>query len=197
MKSIMSIKLDPKEKPADQYYGVLILPETKISTLFYSLIHKISIIASMLWGALTLAIIANVSLRYGFNASSIILEELQWHLYAVGLIIAIGYAHSLDIHVRVDILVPRYSLKAQAWIEMIGLLLLFAPYVGLMLFYSVPFIESSFVSSEVGSSPGGIPWRWFIKSFLPIGFLLLALSGVARFSQCYSYLFQTDKKLKG
>ncbi|MFG1488246.1 hypothetical protein ABMA58_03220 [Oceanospirillum sp. HFRX-1_2] len=41
---------------------------------------------------LMVVIIVQVVLRYGFNHGLVVLEELQWHLYAVGVMFGVSYA---------------------------------------------------------------------------------------------------------
>ena len=43
--------------------------------------------------------------------------------------------------------------------------------------------------AEVSDAPGGLPFRWAIKSFLPLGLLLLLLAALARLSRAISFLF--------
>ncbi len=48
-------------------------------------------------------IILQVVLRYGFGHGLVILEELQWHFYAVGIMFGISYAIMTDSHVGMDL----------------------------------------------------------------------------------------------
>lgn len=41
-------------------------------------------------------------LRYGFGHGLVILEELQWHYYALGIMFGASYAMMIDSHIRVD-----------------------------------------------------------------------------------------------
>ena len=47
---------------------------------------------------LIFVIILQVILRYGFGHGLIVLEELQWHLYALGIMFGASYAVMLDSH---------------------------------------------------------------------------------------------------
>jgi TRAP-type mannitol/chloroaromatic compound transport system permease small subunit len=42
------------------------------------------------------------------------IEEVQWHMYAVGFMLGIGYAVKHDGHVRVDVLAMNFSPEARA-----------------------------------------------------------------------------------
>jgi hypothetical protein len=54
--------------------------------------------------AMVLVVFTDVVLRYGFSRSSVFMQEMEWHLFAVGYLLAAGYTMLYDEHVRVDIL---------------------------------------------------------------------------------------------
>jgi TRAP-type mannitol/chloroaromatic compound transport system permease small subunit len=165
------------------------LPVTRFSRWTDATLARIGELASWIWLLLIIVIVLNVTLRYAFGFGRIEFEELQWHLYSLGFLIGLSYCAQADAHIRVDVLHERFSPRVQAWIELYGILLLLLPYVALVGFYSVPFVIDSFVRGEISPSPGGLPYRWAIKSVLLIGFALLALSAVARLTRVWAFLF--------
>ena len=166
-----------------------VYPATRISRAIDRVLTPLAAVSSWLWLALLGVIVMNVLLRYAFGAGRIEFEELQWHLYSVGFLVGLAAAFQADAHIRVDVLRARFSPTTRAWIELYGLLLLFAPFVALVLWASLPFVASSFGQGEVSPSPGGLPLRWAIKAVLPLGFALLALAGIARLSRVWASLF--------
>ena len=116
-------------------------------------------------------------------------EEIQWHLYATGFLLALGYAVQTDSHIRVDVLHERFPPALKAWCEFYGIVLLLLPFIALMLVFSVPFVIASYQLSEVSNAPGGLPYRWAIKAMLPIGFSLLLLAALSRLSRVWRFLF--------
>ena len=70
-------------------------------------------------------IIGNVILRYVFRSGYIELEELQWHLYAIGWLVGLSSTAIVDAHVRVDVLNEKLTYKKRLWFEFFGILLLF------------------------------------------------------------------------
>ena len=165
------------------------LPSTVISRRIDPFITWIGESISWKWLLLLLTIVFNVVLRYAFGQGRIELEEIQWHLYSTGFLLGIGYTFQLDGHVRVDVVHERLSPRTQGWLELYGILLCVLPFTTLILVFSAPFIASSYALSEVSVSPGGLPFRWVIKSMLFIGFFLLLLAIVSRFSRVWSFLF--------
>lgn len=165
------------------------LPHTPFSRWVDLRLNQVGELTSWLWLILLATIVVNVVMRYLFGEGRIEFEELQWHIYALGFLLGLSYANVHDAHVRVDVVRARLSETTKAWIELYGILLLLLPFVLLVLIYSVPFIQYSFETSEVSEAPGGLPYRWLIKSALPIGFFLLLLSALSRLSRVTKFLF--------
>jgi TRAP-type mannitol/chloroaromatic compound transport system permease small subunit len=165
------------------------LPHTSFSYWVEFQLTRLGQWVSWLWLILLAVIVLNVVMRYIFGEGRIEFEEIQWHLYAIGFLLGLSYANVKDAHVRVDVVRARLNPRHQAWIELYGILLLLMPFLVLVIFYSVPFVHYSFLNGEVSEAPGGLPYRWAIKSFLLVGFGLLFLSSLARLSRVWSFLF--------
>lgn len=183
----------PSREDHDQAVADLIhrteFPRTRISDAFDAIVEGVGNIVSWIWIILMGVIVLNVTLRYVFGEGRIEFEELQWHLYAIGFLIGLSYCFQRDGHIRIDILHDRFSLKTKAWVDFIGILVFLIPYVSIVLVYSPGFIEYSFSINEISDSPGGLPYRWVIKSFMFIGYLLLLFAAIARLSRVAAYLF--------
>ena len=164
-------------------------PHTAFSRWVDHRLTQIGELSSWLWLLLLAVIVTNVVTRYLLGEGRIEFEELQWHVYAMGFLLGLSYANAQDAHVRVDVVRAKLPTQARAWIEWYGILMMLIPFVLLVLIYSVPFVHYSYATSEVSEAPGGLPFRWFVKSFLTIGFLLLLLSALARLSRVGKYLF--------
>lgn len=165
------------------------LPQTRLSRAVDPWLVRIGHWSSWLWLALVVIIVVNVILRYAFGEGRIEFEEIQWHIYATGFLLGLGYALQADAHIRVDVLHERFPPTLKAWIELYGLLLLVLPFIAVVLIYSLPFVRASFEFGEVSASPGGLPYRWAIKAVLPAGFALLLLAALSRLSRVWTFLF--------
>ncbi len=165
-------------------------------------------VASLLLIALVGIIAFNVINRYAFNASSIALEELSWHLYASIFLLGISYAVRTSSHVRVDLIYESRAAKTKAIIDIVGTLVLLLPFAGIMMYYGYIFANESysfgphadtlsglveqFFTSGIGErsqDPGGLNNRFVIKSVIPLAFTLTLLSGL-------SVLIANFKRLK-
>ncbi len=131
-------------------------------------------------GILIFVIIFQVVLRYGFGRGLVTLEELQWHLYAVGIMFGASYAMTLDSHIRVDIIHARLSDKWRNRWDLFGIIFLLLPFIIIIFHQSLDFVYESWRVSERSDAPMGLPYRWLIKSVIPASFGLLIISVVSR-----------------
>jgi len=135
---------------------------------------------SWVYIALIFAIITQIILRRGFHNGMIALEELQWHLYAIGVMFGMVSTQVSDAHVRVDLFHQKMSPKAKHRVEIFGLLFLAMPFIGTVLINSFDFVYESWRVGESSSSQSGLPYRWIIKSVIPASCSLLLLAMFTR-----------------
>jgi TRAP-type mannitol/chloroaromatic compound transport system permease small subunit len=133
-------------------------------------------------------IILQVVLRYGFGHGLVLLEELQWHFYAVAFMFGLSYAMMTDSHVGMDLVYERLSPKWQCRWDIFGILVLLLPFACLIFYYSLDFVHEAWRLNERSVAPQGLPWRWAIKSVLPISFALLILATISRLVRTISTL---------
>jgi len=129
---------------------------------------------------LIVVIILQVVLRYGFGHGLVLLEELQWHLYALGIMFGASYAMMMDSHIRVDIVHARLSPKWKSRWDLFGIVFLLLPFAIMVFHQSLDFVYESWRVNERSDAPLGLPWRWAIKGIIPITFGLLIAATVAR-----------------
>jgi TRAP-type mannitol/chloroaromatic compound transport system permease small subunit len=175
--------------------GPFVLPRNRFSNAIDSVIVRAGDAASWLWPILVVVVVLQVVLRYGFGQGSIMFEELQWHIYAVGFMIGLSYAADVDRHVRVDVIVERFSLRTRGWIELVGLAFFLVPFAIIVAYEGIAYAKSAWDFSEVSAAPGGLPYRWVLKSFITIAFVLLSLTAISRLTRCTTLLFGTPRPL--
>ncbi|WP_020408602.1 TRAP transporter small permease subunit [Hahella ganghwensis] len=169
------------------------LPHTWFSLKVDTFVGKLGEWISWVWPILMGIIMLNVVMRYLFGEGRVEFEELQWHFYSIGFLGALSFCIKDDSHVRVDVLHERLPLKAKAWIELLGIGLLLAPFTILLIWYGLPFVIDAWQTGEKSGSPGGLPYRWLIKSALPLAMVLVGIAIISRMSRVISYLFLMDK----
>lgn len=165
------------------------LPVTSFSRAADRVISWFGEIASALWTVLVLVIVSQVVARYVFNMGSIAMEELQWHLYAIGFMLGLSFTEMRERNVRIDVMAERWAQRTRLWVELVGIVFLLLAFCGVILLYSVPFFLTSLQLNEVSAAPGGLPYRWFLKSFIVTAFALLALAGLSRLTRVWVALF--------
>ena len=143
----------------------------------------------------------NVIMRYFFNTGSIAMQEMEWHLFSVVILLGISYTLKEDGHVRVDLIYDRLTNKKKAKINMVGVAFFIIPVALLIGIESIPFVIESFTSHEQSGDPGGLPYRWLVKSLIPLSFFLLIITSIGFFIKnlnVYKGLHDMDEyNLKG
>lgn len=172
------------------------LPRTSLSNFLDAFVDRLGSLASWLWVITIGFILYSVISRYVFSQGSVMLEEIQWHLAGAAWLVGLSYTFVHDDHVRVDVLHERLSLKAQAWVEFLGIILLLLPFLFLALMEVVPYAMSSFEQGEHSQAPNGLPWRWILKSFLPLSMGLLIIAAFSRLLKTTALLFGFPRPIR-
>jgi TRAP-type mannitol/chloroaromatic compound transport system permease small subunit len=120
----------------------------------------------------------NVLLRYAFNTGSVWAQELEWHLLVPLILFGTSYALRHGEHVRVDIVYGRFSARNKVIVDLVSALLAIAISV-LFIWFSIHYVQQSYVIDEGSPDPGGLPHRYLLKALIPIGFMLLLAQSVA------------------
>ncbi len=131
---------------------------------------------------MVLLITHNVAQRYLFNQSWVGLQELEWHLFAVSILLGAAYTLKHDQHVRVDVLYQSRLMTPvrRAWVNLLGSVLFLMPFCALIIYSSWDFVSNAYLQGEGSPDPGGLPQRWILKSMLLWGFGLLFLQGLSQ-----------------
>ena len=125
-----------------------------------------------------LIILVQVTLRYGFHAGEAWVDELIWHFYAF-FMFGLSYAITTDAHIRVDIVHMSFTKKKQQIIEVLGILFLIMPFTIIIFDHSVGWVHHSFVVNEFSENTTGLPYRWIVKSLLPISLILIFIASLS------------------
>ena len=125
-------------------------------------------------------VFALVLARYGFDRSSIALQEAVLWLHAAAFLLGLSWALSEDQHVRVDLFRQRWSARTRAAVELAGLALFLLPFCGFALWISGDYVAASWRVGESSREPGGLPALYLLKTLIPVAFGLLALQGLAQ-----------------
>lgn len=141
------------------------------------------------WFVLAAVLISavNAIVRKAFNASSNAFLEIQWYLFAAIFLLAAGYTMLRQEHVKIDVIVSRFSKRTQIKIEIFGILVFLLPFVIAVVYLVWPLVMRAYVSGEMSSNAGGLI-RWPVFALVPVGFTLLGLQGLSELIKRFAFL---------
>jgi len=135
------------------------------------------------WLCLILALLVagDVIARYVWHIGSVAEQELEWHILAVIAMMGASYTLQQGEHVRVDIFYQYYSARLKRWLDVLVPMLIVIPTALFIAYVSLHFVKMSYNLHETSPDPGGLPDRYLLKAFVPFGFGLVVVQGVAMF----------------
>ncbi len=130
---------------------------------------------------LALLVCYDVGMRYLLQSGSIAVQELEWHLFSLIFLLGAAYTFKHDDHVRLDLFYQSRFMNEyrRAWINFLGSILFLLPFCILVIISSWPFVQLAYIHGEGSPDPGGLPFRWVIKTVIPLAFVLLFMQGTA------------------
>jgi TRAP-type mannitol/chloroaromatic compound transport system permease small subunit len=130
-----------------------------------------------------------VARKFGLQLPYTKLQELEWHFHAAIFSLWMGYCYTINAHPRVDSFTERMTHRGRAWIELAGCLAFALPYIALVAYNSLGFVESSYLMKEQSDSTVGLTHRWIIKGVYAAGLWLVLLGIVSVLLRVIVFLF--------
>jgi TRAP-type mannitol/chloroaromatic compound transport system permease small subunit len=119
-----------------------------------------------------------------FGIGWIAMQESVTYMHAVLFLAGAAYTLKHQGHVRVDIFYRRFSPRGQAWVDLLGGLLLLLP-VCLFIFYmSWEYVAQSWELMEGSREAGGLDGVYLLKSAILLMAGLLVLQGLSSVLRC-------------
>ncbi len=165
----------------------------KIIKILDKLMDLIGGIAAIAMILMLLNVFYDVLMRYFFKNSSIGMQEMEWHLFAVVFLFGMAYALKEDGHVRVDMFYERMSPKRQALINMIGAFVFIVPFALIIINSSYAFALDAYELGEISGDPGGLTDRWIVKGAIATSFVFLLLSTISFVLKNGAVLFDSQE----
>jgi TRAP-type mannitol/chloroaromatic compound transport system permease small subunit len=125
--------------------------------------------------------------RYALNMGSNAWLEIQWYLNSAVFLLVAAWTLKRNEHVRIDVIAGRLSPRAQAWIDIVGSIVMLLPAVAIIAWYSWPTLVQSWLVNEYSSDPGGLI-RWPVRLLIPVAFTLLGLQGISELIKRVAFL---------
>jgi TRAP-type mannitol/chloroaromatic compound transport system permease small subunit len=130
---------------------------------------------------------ANAIVRKVFNTSSNAYLEIQWYLFAAVFLLAAGYTMLRQEHVRIDVILGRFTKRTQIIIEAVCIVLFLFPFCINVIALVWPLVVKAYVTGEMSSNAGGLI-RWPVFALVPVGFSLLLVQGVSELIKRIAFL---------
>ncbi len=116
----------------------------------------------------------NVILRYLFRIGPVSLQELEWHMMSPIALIGMCYALRWNDHVRVDIFYDGFRERTKQLVDIVTAVVTIVISL-LIVDLATDFVGRAYAVDEGSPDPGGLPHRWLLRAFIPIGFTILAM----------------------
>ena len=129
----------------------------------------------------------NAVVRKALNISSNAYLEIQWYLFSAVFLLAAGYTLLRQEHVRIDVILGRFTKRTQIWIDIFGICFFLLPFVWTVAYMSWPLVTRAWTMGEMSSNAGGLI-RWPVFALLPLGIALLGLQAVSELIKRFAFL---------
>ena len=141
------------------------------------------------WLVLAAVVISagNAIVRKAFNSSSNAFLEIQWYLFAAVFLVASGYTLLRQEHVKIDVVLGRFTKRTQIKVEIFGLITFLLPMALAIITLVWPLVTKAFISGEMSSNAGGLI-RWPVFAMVPLGFSLLTAQAISEVIKRFAYL---------
>ena len=136
---------------------------------------------SVSWLTLLLVLLVcfDVVRRFFLNRTDAWIMELQWHMFGMIFLLGAAYTFKESKHVRVDLFYAEFDPKNKALLNIIGGTTLLIPLCVLLIYVTIGYAHDSYLLDEISPDPGGLPYRFLVKSMIPIAMVLLLLQAIA------------------
>lgn len=130
---------------------------------------------------------ANAAVRKAFDMSSNAFLEIQWYLFAAVFLVAAGYTLLRQEHVKIDVVLHRFSRRTQIKVEIFGIVVFLIPFVLAVTGLVWPLVTKAYIHGEMSSNAGGLI-RWPVFAMVPLGFSLLGLQSLSELIKRVGFL---------
>jgi TRAP-type mannitol/chloroaromatic compound transport system permease small subunit len=159
----------------------------KMSQLIDGLNERVG--RNLMWLVLFAVVISavNAVVRKAFDMSSNAFLEIQWYLFAAVVMLGSAYTMLRQGHVKIDVIVGRFSKRTQLIVECLGIVFFLFPFVYKVNELVWPLVIQAYHSGEMSQNAGGLI-RWPVYSLVPAGFILLGLQGLSELIKRIGFL---------
>ena len=159
----------------------------KVSSLIDGLNERIG--RHLIWLVFAAVVISaiNAVVRKAFDMSSNAFLEIQWYLFSAVVMLGSAYTMLRQGHVKIDVIVGRFSKRTQIIVECLGIVCFLLPFVYKVNELVWPLVIQAYHSGEMSENAGGLI-RWPVYALVPAGFILLGLQGLSELIKRIGFL---------
>lgn len=150
----------------------------RLANILDSVVDRFGQLAGWCVLAIVLVVSLDAIARFAFRIGTVGMQELGWHLVSPIALIGMSYGMLHNQHARVELVYEHLGPNMRIVIEFITALITIVVSV-ILVVLSLRFVETAYINSENSPDPGGLPYRFLLKSFIPLGFALMGVQGVA------------------
>jgi TRAP-type mannitol/chloroaromatic compound transport system permease small subunit len=164
----------------------------RLAEILRRLLERIALVSG--WLMVIMACVTTfdvIARKIGVQLPYTKLQELEWHFHAAIFSLWMGYCYTINAHPRVDSFTERLTYRGRAWVELVGCIVLALPYVALVAYYSLDFVERSYLVGEQSDSTVGLTHRWIIKGIYAAGLWLVVFGILSVLLRVIVFLFGT------
>ena len=130
---------------------------------------------------MVLALSFEVVSRYAFNMPTLWAYDMTFMMYGTYFMLGAAFTLQRKGHVRTDSFYGGWSVRRQAVVDMSCYLLMFLPFVLVLIFTGWGYFLKSFLTDERFVTSPWMPVAWPFKGVMPLTGVLLLIQGVAEF----------------
>ncbi len=150
----------------------------KISSMIDTFNRKEGEWASLLILPLSVVVLFEVVMRYGFDSPTIWGFEATTFLYGIHFMLGLAYTDVTDGNVKVDIFSSRGSERTQAILTLLSHLVIFLPVFTCMTIWAWKYAITSTLQHELNSTSWA-PAIWPVKILMAVAFTFLLFQGIS------------------
>jgi TRAP-type mannitol/chloroaromatic compound transport system permease small subunit len=126
----------------------------------------------------------NVYLRYVLGIGFVWLQESYIWTHVAAIMFGSSYALLLGGFVRVDMLYARMSVRAKAWVDLLGTIVFMGPFLWMAGASGWSFFLASWRMSERSAYESGLPGTYALKATIVAFAVLVGIQGLAIVCRC-------------
>ena len=129
-----------------------------------------------------------VIVRYVFSTNSLMAQESIIYLFATSFMLAMAHTFMRGEHVYLDVLFNAMTDRQKAWIYLLGTVFLMVPTMGVITYYTIPFVMKSWALLEGGLEVYSLPFVYLLKTVILIFCIQMSLHAYVLIVESCRYL---------